>query len=89
MTSNRQFFKIGKLVKDNREKTGTSQLDLAKKLGYKNGQFISNVERGICTIPFEKIANMSEVLAIPPVYIIEAMGEDFKRNVKNVVSGSL
>jgi ribosome-binding protein aMBF1 (putative translation factor) len=43
----REFKNIGKLVKAAREVKGLSQTQLSKELGYKNGQFVSNIERGI------------------------------------------
>jgi transcriptional regulator with XRE-family HTH domain len=85
----RQFYKIGGLVREYRELVCISQLELAKKLGYKNGQFISNLERGICTIPYDKIALLSLEIKVAPVRIIEAMCDDFKTNIKHVVNGSL
>lgn len=47
------FTHIAKLVKTERGKTDASQGDWSEKLGYKNPQFISNVERGKCGMPFK------------------------------------
>lgn len=41
-----------------------SQSELSKLLGYKNGQFISNVERGLCNIPLKMLTKVSEILDI-------------------------
>lgn len=44
---------------------GYSQSELSHLLGYKNGQFISNVERSLCSIPFKMLKKISQVLDIP------------------------
>ena len=41
---------------------GYSQSELSHLLGYKNGQFISNVERALCNIPLKMLGKVSEVL---------------------------
>lgn len=44
-----------RLIKYIREKAGLTQEDLAKKLGYRNSQIISNIERAICALPPHKM----------------------------------
>lgn len=47
-----------------RKMSGMSQDVLGEKLGYKNGQFISNCDRGLCAYPpkhFEYIADLAGV----------------------------
>ena len=53
-----------------------SQAELSILLGYKNGQFISNVERGLCNIPLNTMAKISEVLSITPEELKAAMLKD-------------
>jgi transcriptional regulator with XRE-family HTH domain len=53
-----------------------SQSQLANKLGYKNGQFISNIERGKCGIPFKNMLKLSEILDIPKKDIVNASKND-------------
>ena len=50
----RCFKNIAELIKTKRlqHPKGYSQSELSHLLGYKNGQFISNVERALCNIPF-------------------------------------
>lgn len=43
-----------------------SQSELSELLGYKNGQFISNVERGLCNVPLKMMRKISEILEINP-----------------------
>lgn len=46
--------KSGEILKQAREKAGLSQGELAKELGYSSPQLISNVERGLCSVPLKK-----------------------------------
>lgn len=71
LSINRQFTRMGNLIKAKRIERELSQEQLSKILGYKNGQFISNVERGICSIPLNK--------AILTCKILDIMVKDFKQ----------
>ena len=46
----------GEILREARSKTGMSQGELAKKMGYSNPQFVSNWERGLCCLPAKKAA---------------------------------
>lgn len=67
------FNHIARLVRENRSKVKISQGDLARSVGFKNGQYISNIERALCGIPVNKIKKISEPLKISEDLIIEAM----------------
>lgn len=76
------FQNIAIAVKTNRETANISQGLLAKAVGYKNAQFISNVERGLCSIPAEKVKVLSKTLNIAEEEIINAMVADYKESLK-------
>lgn len=38
-----------------RARAHMTQAEVAEKLGYENGQFISNIERGMCSLPNDKV----------------------------------
>lgn len=46
---------MGAKLKEIRLKADMSQGELAKKLGYGSAQFVSNWERGVCSVPPPKI----------------------------------
>jgi hypothetical protein len=75
----RTFQHMAKLVRLKRSThpENYSQTDLSLLLGYKNGQFISNVERGLCSIPLKMVPLLCEVLHIPLLEVKEAMLADF------------
>ena len=41
-----------------------SQLELAQKLGYSSGQFVSNIERGTVGLPLKKIKKFCRALKL-------------------------
>lgn len=53
-----------------------SQQSFAEKLGYINGQFISNVERGVCGLPAKLIPKICEILKLRPEAVFEALLKD-------------
>jgi DNA-binding Xre family transcriptional regulator len=80
----RKFNHIATLVKKKRlaHPSSLSQSDLSQLLGYKNGQFISNVERALCNIPFKMIGKLCKVLSIAPIEIKEAMLKDHEETLE-------
>jgi transcriptional regulator with XRE-family HTH domain len=81
----RSFKNIAALVRTKRinHPKNYSQSDLSLLLGYKNGQFISNVERGLCNVPLKMMKKISEVLDITPVEIKSAILKDHEETLTN------
>ncbi len=74
----RSFTNIAQLIKTKRVQhpKGYSQSELSHLLGYKNGQFISNVERALCNIPLKMLARVAEILNIDPQELKAAILRD-------------
>ena len=72
----RSFKNISRVIQHYRNERCISQSQLASEIGYRNGQFISNVERGLCSIPAEKIYSTSLALVCEPGLIIDAIIKD-------------
>lgn len=81
----RCFENIAKLIRTKRvgHPKGYSQSDLSHLLGYKNGQFISNVERALCNIPLKMLGRVSEVLEIDPEELKAAILKDHEVTLNN------
>lgn len=60
-----------------------SQTDLSTLLGYKNGQFISNVERGLCNVPLKMMSRIAEILNISETEIKTAILKDHAQTLDN------
>ena len=74
----RSFTHIAQLIKTKRVQhpKGYSQSELSHLLGYKNGQFISNVERALCNIPLKMLSRVAEILDIDPWELKKAILQD-------------
>lgn len=79
------FDNIAKLVIERRKLTGISQMKLSLLLGYKNSQFISNVERGLCSIPIEKICDFCKHTETETDSVIKAILWDHQMTIQGVV----
>jgi transcriptional regulator with XRE-family HTH domain len=89
-SKNRSFNGIANLVKKYRleHSDKLSQVELSNLLGYKNGQFISNVERGICAIPLKALKDLIRILSIPEDQLLSAMVKDYEQTVVNHLRGT-
>jgi transcriptional regulator with XRE-family HTH domain len=81
----RCFKNIALLIRSRRmsHPKGYSQSELSHLLGYKNGQFISNVERALCNIPLKMLKRVSEVLDIPADELKAAILKDQEETLNN------
>lgn len=84
----RCFKNIAKLIRTKRlqHPKSYSQSELSHLLGYKNGQFISNVERALCNIPLKMLVKVSEVLDIDPQELKKAILLDQEETLNNYLS---
>ncbi|MEX0798030.1 MAG: helix-turn-helix transcriptional regulator [Bacteriovoracaceae bacterium] len=81
----RCFKNIAQLIRTKRlqHPKGYSQSELSNLLGYKNGQFISNVERALCNIPLKMLVRVSEVLDIDSEDLKQAILNDHEATLNN------
>jgi transcriptional regulator with XRE-family HTH domain len=86
----RSFKNIAALIRAKRinHPKSYSQSDLSLLLGYKNGQFISNVERGLCNVPLKMMKKISEVLDISGDEIKAAILKDHEETLTNYFNKS-
>lgn len=86
----RCFKNIAQLIRTRRmnHPRGYSQSELSHLLGYKNGQFISNVERALCNIPLKMLKRVSEVLDITADELKGAILKDQEETLNNYLYNS-
>ena len=84
----RCFQNIATLIRTKRmnHPKGYSQSELSHILGYKNGQFISNVERALCNIPLKMLKRVTEVLDITKEELVQAIIEDQKHTLESYLA---
>lgn len=87
----RCFDNIAKLIRTKRinHPRGYSQSELSHLLGYKNGQFISNVERALCNVPLKMLGKVSQVLDITPGDIKTAILKDQEETLDRYLAAEL
>jgi transcriptional regulator with XRE-family HTH domain len=83
----RTFTRMAKLIKSSRVAKGLSQSQLSEAVGYANGQFVSNVERGLCSVPAEKAQAVCSALSIQPNDFLDAITGDFRDSMSPYVFG--
>lgn len=57
--------KLGKRIREERSKTGLSQVDLAIQAGL-SANYVSEIERGVRDVKVSTVGRISQVLQIPP-----------------------
>ena len=75
------FSHIAQVLKEGRLRAVLSQSDLAKIMGFKNGQFVSNIERGKCSLPAKNIVKLCQHLSLDYNHVVAAMTADYKFRV--------
>tara|TARA_R110002072_G_scaffold64203_5_gene159700 strand:+ start:32193 stop:32498 length:306 start_codon:yes stop_codon:yes gene_type:complete len=90
METKRSFQNIAKLIRDKRinHPKNYSQSELSQLLGYKNGQFISNVERALCNIPLKMLTKVSGILDIPERDLKTAILKDHEITLDNFLESN-
>jgi transcriptional regulator with XRE-family HTH domain len=68
--------RLGKYLLRKRLDKNLTQHRLAQLLGLKSGQFISNYERGLCSVPLKKVKVMLKILKLDPIEVINLIQEE-------------
>lgn len=71
------MFKSNEIIRQARISRGYTQLDLARWLGYKSPQFVSNCERGVALFPTEAYRVLCRRLGVRIAPLIEANIKDY------------
>ena len=77
-----RYRNIARVVAAAREQSGLSQAEICKELGWVSGQFMSNVERGISSIPPEKFRTFAQLTGISVLSLQEAHMADIRHDIE-------
>lgn len=64
---------LGQYLKQKREDSGFTQTELAEKLGWDSGQFVSNIERESCNPPTSKMKKYTKLIGADMAMIAKMM----------------
>lgn len=78
-----QFENTRILVAAKRYEKNISQGKLGKLLGFKNGQTISNLERGLQGFPLDRLNDLAMILSIDKTELLEAVMKDYELRIKS------
>lgn len=78
-----KFKNMASYLKEKRLNAQYSQEQLADHIGFKNGQFVSNIERGLCTIPPKHFTKTAQILKIERQELVEAYLLDVRQLVEH------
>lgn len=73
-----------RFVKEARKNKGLSQSEMGACLGWVNAQFISNIERGISSLPLDKAKKFLKVTGASREEFIRARLADFKERLESL-----
>ena len=78
---------LATLIRKRRIELDLSQGELNKLLGWysKNGQVVSNIERGLQQVPAHAVNKLSSEIMIPREEIMDLMVKDYQEALKNEV----
>lgn len=78
--------RVSKMIRGKRLELGISQHQVAKRIGMKQGQFISNIERDLCALPIKYVQRIGKVLDINADHLVVAIKEDYSDYVDEEIS---
>jgi len=79
---------LGAYLKKKRLEAGLTQLEVADDLGYSSPQFISNIERGLCSPPLRNLKTMIKLYNISVNEVMELILKEQENILKAALSGS-
>jgi transcriptional regulator with XRE-family HTH domain len=74
--------------KNLREKAGLTQREVSEALGYSTPQFISNVERGRCRFPIQKLPKIKKLYRVTVDQMIDLILSEEKQILLKVLKKS-
>ena len=70
--------------KNLRERAGLTQREVSDALGYSTPQFISNVERGRCRFPIQKLPKIRKLYRLSVEQVVELIVKEEKQGLLKV-----
>lgn len=81
------FVTLGNHLKKKRLESGVSQMEVARKLGYTSPQFVSNVERGLCSFPLNKLKILVDLYKLDREQLTQIILSEHEKDVRRKLGG--
>lgn len=78
--------RLGLFLKAKREEKGLTQSEVARTLGYGSPQFISNIERGISSVPMKSLRLIIDLYGVSADEIVDILLEEKKQQLARALS---
>ena len=75
---------VAQRIKDTRTSRGMTQLDLAKRLGYKSASAICQIEKNKYAVSLETLIRIADALDCDPDYLAFGSTEDIKTEINRI-----
>jgi transcriptional regulator with XRE-family HTH domain len=73
---------INSFLKEARIKKGLTQGEIAKHLGLTSPQYISNIERGLCSASLETLLVLIQLYDLKATKVIDVLLADYRRTLE-------
>lgn len=80
-TKSKSFSDIGSYLKQCRNKLNLSQKEVAKQVGYKSSQILSNIERNAQRVPSKKLPKFVKAYNADPKTMFNILQESSRRKL--------
>ncbi|MGE3975303.1 MAG: helix-turn-helix domain-containing protein [Bdellovibrionales bacterium] len=74
--------KLGRYLKQSRQKAGLSQKIVSERLGLQTAQYISNIERGLCAVPIDTLKKLIQLYSEDSLQVIKMMASTYSKSLK-------
>ncbi|PCI27029.1 hypothetical protein COB52_05535 [Candidatus Kaiserbacteria bacterium] len=81
MKKETEYVEIGMFLKGAREKAGLTQGQVAKEFGFTTAQFISNLERGLVSLPAKHIQPLSALYGVKAEKFVDEIVNAYRKRV--------
>jgi transcriptional regulator with XRE-family HTH domain len=76
---------VGRYLKDQRVQSNLTQSQVAQSLGYTSPQFISNIERGLCSAPVKHLRGFLKLYNLSTDELVSVILKQEEANLRNAL----
>jgi len=77
---------VGRYLREQRVKSSLTQSQVAESLGYTSPQFISNIERGLCSAPAKHLRGFLKLYRIEMDELISVILKQEEQNLRQTLT---